>query len=341
MELFFCDPDDLEAVSAYVGAAEAARAVDAPWEQAPTITRIRAEMRHGFDGEPGEHYLLRADGRVVGTAAIFVSDRDNRELAWVELVVLPEVRRRGHGRAALALVLDRCLAIGRPLIVLYGWESDAARRFAAAAGFELESTEIRRLLELTGTADQDAHLRSVRDAATARAGGYHLVRFTGRTPADLLPDLVRVTAAINDAPRDGLEYEDELYDVDRVRAYESAQVEAGRRLYRVVASTADGEMVGHTAVSVDSEDPTWADQHDTAVVPEHRGRRLGLLLKSSMALWLRDVEPQLRWVGTENAESNGPMIDVNEELGYRVAGRQLLFQRRLRFTPCVDSVQPS
>ena len=42
-----------------------------------------------------------------------------------------------------------------------------------------------------------------------------------------------------------------------------------------------------------------------------------------------DAEPQIRSLDTWNAESNDHMIGVNELLGYRVMGRELVFQRHL------------
>jgi hypothetical protein len=60
-------------------------------------------------------------------------------------------------------------------------------------------------------------------------------------------------------------------------------------------------------------------QWNTIVEPTHRGRGLGLVLKS----WNHDAvaraHPELRWISTWNAASNSFMIDVNERLGYRVA----------------------
>ncbi len=90
-----------------------------------------------------------------------------------------------------------------------------------------------------------------------------------------------------------------------------------------------GELAGHTIVAVEQERPTIGHQHDTSVVREHRGRRLGLLLKAGMLRWLSETEPQLESLDTWNAESNDHMIDVNERLGYRVLGRGVQFQRRL------------
>jgi hypothetical protein len=65
------------------------------------------------------------------------------------------------------------------------------------------------------------------------------------------------------------------------------------------------------------------------VLQQHRGHRLGLLLKTGMLLWLAEAEPQLESVDTWNTETNDFMIRVNEQLGYRVMGRGVQYQRRL------------
>ena len=61
----------------------------------------------------------------------------------------------------------------------------------------------------------------------------------------------------------------------------------------------------------------------------HRGHKLGVLLKTDMNLWLREVQPQMTEIITWNAESNDHMIAVNEAIGYRVMGRELEFQKSL------------
>jgi hypothetical protein len=63
------------------------------------------------------------------------------------------------------------------------------------------------------------------------------------------------------------------------------------------------------------------------VTREHRGHRLGALLKLEMLRWLAEAQPQLESIDTWNAESNDHMIEVNRALGYEVVGRALAFQR--------------
>jgi hypothetical protein len=147
---------------------------------------------------------------------------------------------------------------------------------------------------------------------------------------DLRAQLAELAAAINDAPTDDLDVEDEVMTEERLVAYEDAVLARGNRLYRLVARhRTSGALGGHTVVVVEQERPELAHQHDTAVARAHRGHRLGLLLKAGMLRWLAEAEPSIATVDTWNAESNDHMIAVNELLGYRVMGRVLQFQRSL------------
>jgi RimJ/RimL family protein N-acetyltransferase len=64
--------------------------------------------------------------------------------------------------------------------------------------------------------------------------------------------------------------------------------------------------------------PEWGWQDITAVTRQHRGHRLGLLVKVAMIELLADREPGLRRIVTYNSEVNEHMVAVNERLGYQV-----------------------
>ena len=328
MELREFGPDDAGSVEAFVEIGNAGKAVDTPWLHPDTPYRRRMDMIHDWDGEPARHFLAHAGGELVGSMTIAASDYDNLELAWLGLDIHPDHRRQGHGTAALETAYPICREMGRPLLGIDGWESEQVLGFAAATGFELKSqanNRRQRLSELpAGQVDK------LYDDALAQAGDYELLRFSGRTPDALVDEVARLTDAINDAPLDDLEFEDEVFSPERIRAYETAQIEGGFRFRRLVARhRATGELAGHTVVTVDSERPELGDQHDTAVARAHRGHRLGVLLKAGMLRWLAEEEPQLATIDTWNAESNDHMIFVNELLGYRFMGRELQFQRRI------------
>jgi RimJ/RimL family protein N-acetyltransferase len=139
--------------------------------------------------------------------------------------------------------------------------------------------------------------------------------------------VVSLNATINDAPTNDLDVEPEVFNAERLRVFERTQDGLGRRTYRLAARHREsGELVGHTVVAVTADQPWHSTQYDTSVVRAHRGRRLGLLLKVEMVRWLREVEPQVRYVDTWNSESNEHMVAVNERIGYRLTETTIAWQ---------------
>jgi GNAT superfamily N-acetyltransferase len=319
---------DGDGVRRFAAVAEAVRALDEPSGHPILASRVAGDLRYGWDGETPVAFVVRADGADVATARYEVSAYDNQHLAWLSLDVHPEHRRRGHGTATLAFLLERAKAEGRTSVGADSWDLPAPRGFAERHGFAARSVEVNRRQHLAKV--DRAEVDRLFDDALGRAASYELVRRVGTTPADELEAMAAMTAAINDAPTDDLDVEDEVFPQERVAGYEAAQLGRGDTLYRVVARHREtGELAGQTVVVVEGDRPHIAHQHDTSVVRAHRGHRLGVLLKADMLRWLAEAEPQVETVDTWNAESNDHMIGVNEALGYEIIGRALAWQRPL------------
>jgi GNAT superfamily N-acetyltransferase len=324
-EIVPLDADDDVLVAQVAGLVDAVRAADSPWVHPCTENEVRGDVRYGWELAPARHFVGLVDGAPVVKGLVETSEWDNLDLAWLEVTVHPAHRRRGLGTEMLAFLVAEAERTGRTKLGIDSWDSQGARRFAERFGFTLGSQSINRRQHLEDLSFEV--LRSRYDEARAHASAYELVRLSGRTPEELLPAVSEMVVAINDAPLDDLDIEDEVFPPQRIRDYETATMQRGHRLYRVVARhRATGELAGHTVVAVEEERPWIGAQHDTAVVRSHRGHRLGLLLKAEMNLWLAAAEPELRTVDTWNAESNDHMIAVNELLAYRWMGRGLEFQ---------------
>jgi len=320
--------DETTVVGEVVELAQAVDAVDSPWSHPTTVTTFTKMLRHGWDGEAPRAFVARDEGRVVGMSDFWVSEWDNTDLAWLGVSVHPDARRRGVGTALLTAMFDLARETGRSKVGIDGWDAAAPRGFAEAHGLERKSQAINRR-QILADIDGDVVTKLYDEAAKA-AVDYELLRIAGRTPDELMDKVVVMTSAINDAPTDDLDIEDEVFTAERVRGYETAVTAEGDRMYRLVAQHRDtGELAGHTVVKVEKERPAISHQHDTSVVRGHRGHRLGLLLKAGMLQWLAEVEPRVETVDTWNAESNDHMIAVNEKLGYQILGRGLQFQRSL------------
>lgn len=133
-----------------------------------------------------------------------------------------------------------------------------------------------------------------------------------------------------DAPHGGLALEEEDWDAARVERHYRAQLDAKSVTFTALAQEiATGALVGYSEVSVSAQTPAIAYQHDTLVLSEHRGRRLGLALKLATALTLARELPGVAVVRTWQAADNTPMCRVNAALGFRVAGIRSEWIRRL------------
>ena len=328
LRLRLLDPDDAGDLQATVDVLAAAFAVDAPWRRPPTVRGIRQEHVYGFDGDPEPFYLAHRGGDLVAVGALVLPSRDNLDHAWVFAIVHPSARREGIGTWVYDTLEGHAVDAGRSVLGTFGRDLPHVHAFAVGRGYVARSRSVARRLTFAdlppGTAD------AVFTQALPYAADYELLRVTGPLPEDLMAGYVHAVAAINDAPTDDLDVEDELVDAERVRSFERSRAERGETLYRVIARhRATGDIAGHTVVTIDPDRPQFGDQYDTSVVHAHRGHRLGLLLKADMMRWLAEAVPACAELTASNAESNTHMIAVNEALGYRALGTGVAYQRTL------------
>jgi len=317
------EPGDAAAVAISADLSNAASAVDDPHELPSLPESMALDLTYGWDLEPSHLWLYTPDGAdaPVGMLQTSASERDNRHAMNVGVVVHPAHRRHGHGTAILTEGLRRAAEAGRTTIWAGAHDGDtAATALAARFGFTLATREARRTQNLT--AIDGAAVDRLFAEATHRAGDYIVERRQGLpTPDELLADLVAVTESINDAPMGELSWEREVFDLQRLRDFETAQAGRRNRLYRIFARhKGSGEIGGHTIVAVNDFWPARAWQLDTAVHHDHRGHRLGALLKITMMRWIAEAEPTVREIDTWNNADNDYMISINEQIGYRLTG---------------------
>lgn len=331
MELAWLDREhpDRRDVDGAAAVMDAANAVDTPHFLPDTTTSVLARLRHGGDGDPPAMAVAREGGRVVGMVRVSLPRWDNTHLSVVRVVVDPRERRRGLGRRLFEAGIERARADGRRVVT--GWTFERAAggiEFLKAMGLDVVATEVMRRQDVL--AIDWPRLDRYYAEALPLAAGYELLRLAGPVPEELLPQAAAMAEAINDAPFEDLELENEVFSPERVRAFEAAMAAHGSRLYRVVARHREtGELAGHTLVGVENDRPGYGWQGDTSVVRTHRGHRLGLLLKIEMLRWLRADEPQVRLLDTGNNNTNAHMIRINEQLGYEVIDKIIECQRKL------------
>lgn len=324
--------DQSELVAQVASLLNAAWAVDDPYLEPRTPAEQALSMEFGWDLEPADTFLYAADdgAEPVGVMTCHGPRRDNLHLFTVDVTVHPDQRRRGYGSIMLEEGLRLAAAANRNTVWVFTREADpAGDALAGKHGFAQSSRDARRVQRL---ADVDTEaVEELWQRALSKSGDYRLERLTGAdSPDEVLTELIAVTASINDAPMGELTWEPELFDLQRLKDFQTAARGRGDRVYRVLARhTGSGEVGGHTVMFVNDFHPTRAAQADTAVHSEHRGHRLGALLKIDMMRWLAQIEPQAVEVETWNNVDNDHMISINEQIGYRLNGVFVDWERKL------------
>jgi hypothetical protein len=172
------------------------------------------------------------------------------------------------------------------------------------------------------------------DALAASAAPHHAA-YRLQTFGDVVPDgylegYCALQSAFNDeAPTGDLDVEPEAWDGERVRKTEARFRQSGRHICSTVAFAPDGSMVALTDMSTSESQPTIGLQGGTLVLPEHRGHRLGLAGKVANLRRFQAWFPTVRAVHSWNAEQNGPMVAINDTLGFRAVERLVEMQRKL------------
>lgn len=157
-------------------------------------------------------------------------------------------------------------------------------------------------------------------AARRMAGtAYRTLGWVGPTPEDRLEGLAALMARMStDAPSGELELEPEVWDADRVAEMDRMCLQTGRRRVMTVAEeVATGTLVAYTAVDLPRDKPAIGYQEDTLVHGDHRGHRLGMLVKAENLQRIAGHAPEVERLHTWNAGENEHMLAINVALGFR------------------------
>lgn len=286
--------------------------------------------------EPHRLWLAWVDGEVAGRGILSWTVVEESPASWIYVEVALEHRNIGIGRALLEVLEREAQALGKTILQGAGSHTratggediapptgyglvntaDPGVRFLQKHGFVLEQIARGSFIHLP--VDPDL-LAARRAAAEAKAGSdYRVVTWAGPTPAEWRFDIARLKENMSvDEPSAGLEITPQVWDDARVIKHDEDAAAGGRiMLTSVVEHLPSGRLAGINELSVPADLSRAVGQEDTLVLPDHRGRRLGMLLKVANLQELARRYPEVPLVYTFNAEENRYMLDVNEAVGF-------------------------
>jgi len=338
--------DDRDGV--FAGMMAVRNAVEVAGYGIPEVAVSAEEMLPNYldETEPKRVLLARLDGAVVGRA-VLQTQLDDARVGWIDVQVHPDHQGNGIGRALADAVESLARDTGLERLITYAVSADApGERLAPPTGFgsvPAGNREVRFLLARGWTleqvergsrfalpADPDA-LARLRASAAEHAGDYRVLTWAGATPPDLLDDLAALqTRMSTDAPSAGLEEPLDVWTAERIATKEALLLGSPQQLLTAAARhEPSGRLAGFTRLSAPHDLAKSIGQWDTIVLREHRGHRLGMLLKVANLQLLSDVAPGHPSVLTWNAEENRPMLAVNEAVGFVPIGYEGAWKKAL------------
>ncbi len=278
-------------------------------------------------------WLIRVDGAVVGRVGVDLPlEAGSRSAFWlIELV--REAWGRGIGSVAHAHVEQVARENGRSVLQSWAEHPDAPgprlsaptgfgsipedhiARFFVRHGYTLEQVERNSAFDLHAPFDEVERLLG---DAVAASSGYRVVQWTVPTPPEFVDGYAWMKSRmVTDAPAANLEFDEEVWDAARVARLDSLYVDSGRfRLVTAAQHIETGELCAFNELAIGKDRTEASHQEDTLVLKQHRGHKLGTLVKCAGLLSWRAVAPESPRVITYNAEENRPMLDINEAIGF-------------------------
>ena len=299
------------------------------------------------DNRPERLFVATIDGRIVGAARYELEAGDAPTTVWLGVDVAAGFRGRGVGLALSRWMQSVAATDGVRKAIVYtpspradgpqlspptGFGSVPAEnpevRFLLAAGYRLEQVVRGSRLGLPFDAGADlAH------AVKASGAQYRLHYWTTMTPPEWREDLAMLrTRMSTEEPDAGLDEPEDSWSVERLVGDDQRTAESTRaRLVVAVEDRETGRLAGFTALMVPHEVSRAVQQGDTLVLPEHRGHRLGMLLKLANLDYLSKTMPGHPSVLTFNAEENRYMLSVNEAVGFTPIGYEGAWRKDLPY----------
>lgn len=304
-------------------------------------------------GAPSRLFVVHdPDGAVVAAGSYDTKQEPGTPNCWIAVGVAPAHQRRGIG----SLLADHLEGIARDdgrtqwktyavsrqtgpasgpgyLVPPTGYgavpEDEAGVRFLTGRGWRFG--QVNRISRLGLPPDQSV-IRALHDRATSAAGpDYRVHAWAGRTPEEWLAGIALLeTRMSTDAPAGDMGEPEDVWTVDRLREHEDELARAPRTMVTVaVEHVPSTTLAGFTQLAVPDDSARAVMQWDTLVLREHRGHRLGWLLKVAGIERVEQDFPGRPSIITFNAEENRPMLDVNEAVGFVGVGSEGIWERRV------------
>ncbi len=264
----------------------------------------------------------------MGNVGLMHTD-ENQHLAQFDIIVHRDARRQGIGKQLLGLITAAAQADQRQLLL-----TDTNDRIPAGEAF------INRLGAKRGL---EGHVNQLRmdeldknlidqwlENGQKNVSEFELGIWEGAYPEEQLNEIVQLMELTNQQPLGDLAIEEMHITPQQLREMEKMDTARGnQRCTFYVLEKASGKFAGYTETVWNANRPEILRQDMTGVFPEYRGKGLGRWLKAAMIDHMLMIHPQIKFVRTQNADTNAAMLRINNQMGFKPYMTSILWQMEI------------
>ncbi|MET0813410.1 MAG: GNAT family N-acetyltransferase [Microbacterium sp.] len=281
-------------------------------------------------------YTAEREGEIVGALTMMIPLEEGANNIEFDVMVPPahlgrgveaplfevlDAEARSHGRTVVQTwTLHKPDLSGPQLPSPTGWGSipadDPQTQLMLARGFSFEQAERNSVFDLTGSFEGVEAMLA--DALRAAGDDYRLITWTSPTPDEYKDGFAYVISRMStDVPTGEIVWAPEAWDAARVERRDKRLLAGGHTVSVACAlHVPTGTIVAYNELVIAADHTAPTHQWGTLVLKEHRGHRLGALVKCANLVRWRELMPGSPRVSTFNAEENRPMLDINEAIGF-------------------------
>jgi GNAT superfamily N-acetyltransferase len=254
---------------------------------------------------------------------------ENRHLVQFDLSVLPCYRRKGLGSSLLRLLIQAAKADQRRMLM-----AETTDRIPAGQAFMLrigaQAGLVSHINQLRMTELDSQRVAEWNARGSEQSQAFELGFWEGPYPEGQIQAIAGLFDLTNQQPFGTLWIEPMSISPQQLRSMEANLFAAGyQRWTCYLLSRADHAFAGYTETVWNPHRPEILNQEMTGIFPQYRGRGLGRWIKAAMLEKVRKERPEVKYIRTGNADSNTPMLKINQELGFQPYQATTLWQIEL------------